>query len=111
MRYKDLIQESLIGSEGNVQDMIQTIIMSMSAQDMGEIPTATIAQELKTKMNIDVPYGELMQMLSQMPLVDTSDQDTVTIRGHSDTSIEGEESSQEQVAQMATNGVSARKDF
>lgn len=47
MRHKDLVKEGIVGSEQNVRDMIQTIIMSLSAQGIDDIPTERIAQLLK----------------------------------------------------------------
>lgn len=111
MRYKDLIQESLVGSENGVRDMLQTVIMSLSASDMDEIPTSMIAQELKAQMNIDVPYGKLMDLLNQMPVVQTATADSVVLQGSDDVEQDPADDAKDRVAQMATSGASATKSF
>lgn len=110
MKYKDLLSESMIGSEQNVRDMIQTIIMSYSAQGITDIPTEKIAAILKGRMKVDVPYNTILDIINTMPIVGDTSTDSVQMKPDGDTSAEGE-SSEEKVAKMATNGAKARKDF
>ncbi len=109
---KDLIQESVFGSNDGAKAMIQQSIMALAAQGIGEVSTSMIAQELRNKLKLDVPYAELMDILNEIPLVGSADSDTVTLRDDSDVEAQpGEESAEEQVADMATNGVKADDTF
>ena len=110
MQHKDLITESIVGSEQNVRDMIQTIIMSLSAQGIDDIPTERIAHLLKKRMNIEVPYGTIMNILNTMPIVASSTESQIDLQD--DSSVNGnEEDAKDQVEQMALKGSTAEKKF
>lgn len=110
MRHKDLVTEGIVGSEQNVRDMIQTIIMSLSAQGMDDIPTERIAHLLKKRMSIEVPYGTIMNILDTMPIVDSSSESQIDLKD--DSSVNGnKEDAKDQVEQMALKGSSAEKKF
>ena len=67
MRYFELISESL-GSMGT-EDLIKTILLSLSSSGLTEIPVDSINNELKNKMNISLNSDELEQILETMPSV------------------------------------------
>lgn len=110
MRQKDLVTESMIGSEQNVRDMIQTIIMSLSAQGIDDIPTERIAQLLKKRMKIDVPYGTIMDILNTMPIVSSSSESQIDLKDDSSVNS-NEEDAEDKVEQMALKGSTAEKKF
>lgn len=101
MRHSDLIQESVFGSNDGAKVMIQQTIMALAAQGVGEISTSMIAQELQNKMRLDIPYAELVELIADLPIVDSADSDTVTFRDDEQVDPEG---AQAEVADMAGMG-------
>lgn len=101
MRHSDLIQESVFGSNDGAKAMIQQTIMALAAQGVGEISTSMIAQELQNKMRLDIPYAELVELIADLPIVDSADSDTVTFRDDEQVDPEG---AQAEVADMAGMG-------
>ena len=110
MRYKDLIKESVVGSEQGVKDMIQTVIMSLSAQGIDQLPVERIAHILKQRMHMGVPVGTIMDIMSTMPIVSDTTDSQINLQDGPDQNSP-EENSKDKVAQMATKGASAEKEF
>lgn len=108
MRHQDLVKESVVGSESAVRDMIQTILMSLTARGISDIPTEKIAHILRKRMSIDVPYATIMNVLNTMPIVSDASTSEAELYTDGDTG-DAEESSKEQVAQMAMKGATAEK--
>lgn len=113
MRYRDLIvQEGMFGSQQGARAMVQSMIMALTARGITEIPTATISEEIRRKMRMNIPMSELVDMLSSMPNVSSADRESVTLRDE-DAEMQnvGQGDAKDQVANMATNGVKADKTF
>lgn len=105
MKISDLISESSVPA--NVTSLVKALTMSMSANGQSEISTDSIRNEVKKRFNMDISYGDLMNILGDMPFISNSNDTSVQF---SDGSVEGgEESSEEKVAQMATKGAHAVK--
>lgn len=110
MRYRDLVQEGL-GSQQGIRDMVQTAIMSLSSQGIVDIPTKMVAQELRRKYHMDVPYSQLVDMLSSLPIVGSADNNSVSLRDPNEEMAVSDRDAKSVVADMATNGVKADKTF
>lgn len=111
MRYSDLINESMFGSQQGPRDMIQTIIMSLAARGVTDIPTQMVSQELRKQFRMDVPHAQLVDLLASLPMVGSADNDNVSLRDENEPEAMSGEDAKSQVANMATNGVQADKTF
>lgn len=111
MRYRDLVQESMFGSQQGPQDMIQTVIMSLSARGITDIPTRMVAQELRKQFRMNVPYGQLVDILASLPMVGSANNDNVSLRDENEAEMMNGEDAKSKVADMASNGVKADKTF
>lgn len=113
MRYSDLINENILGSQQDVRDMIQTIIMSLVAQGVDDIPTSMVSAELRKQANMEVPYGQLVDILLTIPLVGSADTETISFNNENEemSTEHSEEDAKSKVAAMATKGVKAEKTF
>lgn len=98
MRYSDLVEN--IGSSDSIRDMIQTIIISLSASGVEKIPLKSVLSELQNKTNMQVPIDTITSILQGMPFVSSVDDNYVMI-GNVSNQAETEESSKDKVAQMA----------
>lgn len=94
MRYFELMSESL-GSMGT-EDLIKTILLSLSSSGLAEIPVESINNELRNKMNITLNDDELSEILKDMPGVVGVENGTIQL---GDDDIDPE--SKEKVANMA----------
>ncbi len=63
-----------------------------------------IAQEIKKKTSIDVPYGTLMDILNEIPLVTQATTDEVSFSNGNEVEQAPEEEAKDQVADMASGG-------
>lgn len=106
MKMSDLISESSVPA--NVTSLVKALTMSMSANGQSEISTDSIRNEVKKRFNMDISYGDLMNILGNMPFISDSNDTSVQFSDGTDTGA-GEESSADKVAQMATKGAHAVK--
>lgn len=111
MRYRDLVQESMFGSQQGPRQLIQTIMMSLAARGIHEVPTNMVSAELRKRSRMNVPTGQLVDLLASLPMVSSADRDSVTLRDENEEMQIGPGDAQDQVADMATNGVKADNSF
>lgn len=108
MRFSELTEEA---PGKDIRNMISTIALSLIATGREEVSVQSLINEIKKRTHIDVPYNVMMDILNELPFVQDTNSDVVTLQG-SDTSTDGMEvadgeSSEEQVTDMATKAASA----
>lgn len=108
MRFNELTEEA---PGKDIRNMISTIALSLIASGREQISIQSLINEIRKRTNIDVPYNVMMDILNELPFVQDANSDMVTLQG-TDTSTGGmevsdEESSEEQVEDMATKAASA----
>lgn len=108
MRFNDLTEEA---PGKDIRSMISAIAISLIASGREQVSVQSLVNEIKKRTKIDVPYNVMMDILNELPFVQDANSDIVTLQG-TDTSTDGmevadEETSEEQVTDMATKAASA----
>ena len=108
MKITDLLIESSLPN--NIEAMVKAITMASMKNGIQDLSTESIQAEIKRKFNIDIPYNDLMNILSGLPYVaDSSSNDVVFNDDESSDESEPTDSA-ELVSQMATKGAHANKE-
>lgn len=84
----------------NIQDMVSTIALSLISSGKTQFSTKGLSAEIKKRTGIDVPYGAMMDILSQLPFINDVNSDFITLG--SSQMEEPVENSEEKVTDMAT---------
>ena len=107
MKITDLLVESSLPN--NIEAMVKAITMASMKNGIQDLSTESIQAEIKRKFNIDIPYNDLMNILSGMPYItDSNSNDVVFSDDEADDSEPSD--SAELVSQMATKGAHANKE-
>jgi len=108
MKIKDLLIESSLPN--NIEAMVKAITMASMKNGIQDLSTESIQAEIKRKFNIDIPYNDLMNILSGLPYVSDSSSNDVVFSDEEATGDETPSDSAELVSQMATKGAHANKE-
>ena len=104
MRYSELTEDA---PPKDIQNLIQSIALSLIGSGREQVHTQNLVNEIKKRMGIDIPYGVLMDILNTLPFVQDANSDVITFSSNdSDGTAEQEESSEQQVQDMATKAAS-----
>lgn len=107
MKITDLLVESSLPN--NIEAMVKAITMASMKNGIQDLSTESIQAEIKRKFNIDIPYNDLMNILSGLPYItDSNSNDVVFSDDEADDSEPSD--SAELVSQMATKGAHANKE-
>ena len=107
MKITDLLVESSLPN--NIEAMVKAITMASMKNRIQDLSTESIQAEIKRKFNIDIPYNDLMNILSGLPYIaDSTSNDVVFSDEEADDSEPSD--SAELVSQMATKGAHANKE-
>lgn len=105
MRYRDIkpLKESTSPSS-QISQLIQTILMTMTANGETEIDPSVIADELQSKFNMSVGLGIIIEVCKNLSIVQSADENSIVLGNEREMPAEegSEESSKEKVAQMAS---------
>ena len=97
------------GLPNNIEAMVKAITMASMKNGIQDLSTESIQAEIKRKFNIDIPYNDLMNILSGLPYItDSNSNDVVFSDDEADDSEPSD--SAELVSQMATKGAHANKE-
>ena len=109
MRISDLTEDA---PPKDIRNMITSIALSLVASGRDQVSVQSLISEIKKRTNIDVPYNVIMDILNTLPFVQDTSTDNVTLSG-GDTDTQSEESSEEQVSDMATKAAAnnLKQDF
>lgn len=104
MRYSELTEDA---PPKDIQNLIQSIALSLIGSGREQVHTQNLVNEIKKRMGIDIPYGVLMDILNTLPFVQDANSDVITFASNdSDGTADEEESSEQQVQDMATKAAS-----
>lgn len=104
MRYSELTEDA---PPKDIQNLIQSIALSLIGSGREQVHTQNLVNEIKKRMGIDIPYGVLMDMLNTLPFVQDANSDVITFASNdADGTADEEESSEQQVQDMATKAAS-----
>ncbi|WNA16023.1 hypothetical protein XaC1_380 [Xanthomonas phage XaC1] len=104
MKYSQITEDA---PPKDIQNLVQSIALSLIGSGKEQIGTQNLVNEIKKRFQIDIPYGVLMDMLNQLPFVQSATADTVTLGSNdADGTAEPGESSAEQVQDMAVKAAS-----
>lgn len=105
MRFSDLTEDA---PGKDIRNMVTSIALSLVATGREQISLQSLINEIKSRMNIDVPYNVMVDILNTLPFVQDVNSDIVQFSGN-DTSTEQNpgESSEDQVLDMATKAASS----
>lgn len=108
MKIADLITESSLPN--NIEAMVKAITMASMENGIQDLSTDSIQAEIKRKFNIDIPYNDLMNILSGLPYVSDSSSNAVVFSDEESVDDATPADSAELVSQMATKGAHAIKE-
>lgn len=103
MRYSELTEDA---PPKEIQSLIQSTALSLIATGREQVHTQNLVNEIKKRTGIDVPYGVLMDILNAMPFVQDANSDMITFGSQDTEGNTEEESSEQQVQDMATKAAS-----
>ena len=107
MKITDLLVESSLPN--NIEAMVKAITMASMKNGIQDLSTESIQAEIKRKFNIDIPYNDLMNILSGLPYITDSNSNDVVFSDEEADDSEPSDSA-ELVSQMATKGAHANKE-
>lgn len=103
MRFEHITEEA---PSRDIRNMISTIALSLIASGREQINVNSLISEIKKRTNIDVPYNVMMEILNELPFVQSSNSDIVTLGNNDSSEMIQPESSEEVVRDMATKAAS-----
>ncbi len=104
MKYSELTEDA---PPKDISNLIQSIALSLIGSGREQVHTQNLVNEIKKRTGIDVPYGVLMDILNGLPFIQDANADLITLGSNdSDGTAEPEESSEQQVQDMATKAAS-----
>lgn len=103
MRFEHITEEA---PSRDIRNMISTIALSLIASGREQINVNSLISEIKKRTNIDVPYNVMMDILNELPFVQSSNSDIVTLGNNDSSEMIQPESSEEVVRDMATKAAS-----
>lgn len=103
MRFEHITEEA---PSRDIRNMISTIALSLIASGREQINVNSLISEIKKRTNIDVPYNVMMEILNELPFVQSSNSDIVTLGNNDSSEMMQPESSEDVVRDMATKAAS-----
>lgn len=104
MKFSDLTEDA---PPKDIRNMVTSIALSLVATGREQVSLQSLINEIKSRMNIDIPYNVMVDILNTLPFVQDVNSDMVQFAG-TDTSTDEQpgESSEDQVRDMATKAAS-----
>ena len=104
MRYSELLESA--GPSNDINNMINMLLMSMTANGKSEIPTDLIAAEIQKRYGVIVDTSTIQTIANDLPIVSSVDEHNIVLNNENDIPVDdaSEDSSKEAVADMASGG-------
>lgn len=101
MRYRDLREAA--GPSGQIKDMVQMLLVTMTANGITEIQPEMLVADIKDKFNLDVSLSVLIDVVQELPTVQSADSQLIVMGNENEMPAEKgiEQSSKQKVADMA----------
>lgn len=108
MRFNQITEEA---PSKDIRNMISTIALSLISSGREQISIQSLVNEIKKRTHIDVPYNVMMDILNELPFIQDASNGIVTLQGNDagagEMEVSDEETSEEQVTDMATKAASS----
>lgn len=99
MKYSDIMTEDAPAK--NIHDLVSNIALSLISSGKSEFSTKGLSSEIKKRTGIDVPYGAMMNILSELPFVQSVTADSIVLSNSESSTPQGQPTNAETVEDMA----------